>query len=147
MANPDPRQALTEAEADAVVDAIRAAERESSGEIRVHLESRCLGLPYYRAMKLLADLGMHQTRERTAVLLYLAVVDRRFAIVGDEGIAAVVPEGFWDAARDAMQASFAAGRLGEGLVEGIRRVGAVLASRFPRDPLDVNELPDVISYG
>jgi uncharacterized membrane protein len=128
--------------------AIRQAELETSGEIRVHLEEQCPGAdPVARAVAVFRHLGMHQTKERNGVLFYVAYGDRKFAVVGDAGIDAKVPTGFWDSTKDLMRQHFAANDLVLGLSEGIERAGQQLKQYFPRATDDVNELPDDISFG
>lgn len=131
-----------------VVSAIARAEAATSGEIRVHLEARCRGGdPYSRAIELFPRLGMHKTAERNGVLIYVAVRDRRLAIIGDEKIHVDVGDAFWREAVEKMRAAFRSGALGDGLVGAIEEVGRRLASRFPRRTDDRNELPDEISIG
>jgi uncharacterized membrane protein len=81
------------------------------------------------------------------VLIYLSTDDRKFAIIGDSGINAVVPAGFWDDAKELMTGNFSKGKLVEGFVLGIGKVGEKLKEFFPYQDDDVNELPDEISYG
>jgi uncharacterized membrane protein len=128
--------------------AIRQAELETSGEIRVHLEERCPDTdPVVRAVAVFQHLGMHQTKEQNGVLFYVAYGDRKFAVVGDAGIDANVPTGFWDSTKDLMRQHLAANDLVLGLSAGIERAGAQLKQYFPRATDDTNELPDDISFG
>ena len=132
-----------------IVAAIKAAETRTSGEIRVHLEDHADGGdPRARAAALFDELGMAATEARNGVLFYLAVKDRRFAVIGDAGIDAVVPEGFWDTVVAHLQAAFREGRFVDGLCAGIAEAGERLAEHFPhagRD--DRNELSDELSIG
>ncbi len=89
-----------------ILASVREAENETSGEIRVHIESKLKGDVLDRAAWLFKKLGMHKTAERNGVLFYLAVSDRKFAIIGDAGINAKVPEGFWDDISDASEEEF-----------------------------------------
>ncbi|MGE5599315.1 MAG: TPM domain-containing protein [Bacteroidota bacterium] len=130
-----------------ITDAIAAAEGRTSGEIRVHVESACGGDPVRRAQQVFAALGMDRTAARNGVLIYLAVEERRFAIIGDEGIDRVVPPGFWQETKDAMADHFRAGRFAEGVVHGVSSAGEHLARYFPREADDANELTDEISEG
>src|SRR5690606_19339244 len=84
------------ADREAILHAIRSAEISTSGEIQVHIESRCKGEVLDRAVKVFDTLKMNQTQDRNGVLFYLAVVDKRFAILGDKGINDVVPDDFWE---------------------------------------------------
>jgi uncharacterized membrane protein len=127
------------------VAAIQAAEHKTSGEIRVHVERFCPGDACTRAWDVFAALQMERTAQRNATLFYLAVQDRKFAIIGDEGIHARVPPTFWEAIRDAMAADFRRGRFADGLTHGILAVGQRLKEYFPQRLDDRNELPDAIS--
>ena len=106
-----------------VIDAIRQAELNTSGEIRVHLEYSCSGQPYDRAQEVFSILGMDNTRLQNAVLIYVAVRDHQFAICGDQGIDAVVPGDFWHSTRDLIQNHFRTGSFAAGLSSGIIEVG------------------------
>jgi uncharacterized membrane protein len=140
------RRMLTAEELESVRQTIALAEATTSGEIRVHLERRIRGLdPLGRARQLFEDLGMHRTRDRNGVLIYLAVLDRRLAVVGDEGIHARVGDGYWDGLRDLMVQRLGEGRLRDALVEAVAEVGRTLRSQFPRRPDDTNELSDQVS--
>jgi len=129
-------------------DAIYHAELMTSGEIRVHLENRCRGeSPEARAAEVFEKLRMHQTEQRNGVLFYLAVMDKKFAVIGDAGIHAVVGDEFWESLRDAMVDDFKEGRFTEGLVNGIETCGEILKKAFPHQDDDINELSDEISFG
>lgn len=142
-----PHHFFSERERHGIAAAIRKAESETSGEIRVHVEGRCPGEPAGRAREVFAALGMHRTTRRNGVLLYLAVRDRKCAVVGDEGIHRTVRARFWEEVAAEMERFFRAGRFLEGLLSGIERIGAELARHFPRSPEDRNELPDIPSEG
>jgi len=142
-----PHHFFSERERHRIAAAIRKAESETSGEIRVHVEGRCSGEPAERAREIFAALGMHRTTRRNGVLLYLAVRDRKLAVVGDEGIHRAVPERFWEGLAAEMERQFRTGRFLDGLLSGIARIGAELARHFPREPQDRNELPDIPSEG
>ncbi len=131
-----------------IIAAIRQAERETSGEIRVHLEATCPGGdPLKRAVEVFQHLGMHQTTAQNGVLFYLAHQDRKFAVLGDKGIDAVVPADFWVSTKDLMRQHFAENDYATGLSRGIERAGQHLKTFFPRATDDTNELPDDISFG
>ena len=132
---------------DAIRTAILQAEAQTSGEIKVHIEPKCSGDVLARATQMFEKLGMHRTELRNGVLFYLAYEDRRFAIVGDAGIHAVVTDGFWDELKVGMQVKFRQGHFVEGLVEGIAKAGRHLAEAFPVQAGDNNELSDDISFG
>jgi len=129
-----------------LLDAVKEAEMETSGEVRVHIESSLKGEVLDRASWLFKKLGMHKTAERNGVLFYLAVNDRKFAIIGDAGINAKVPPGFWDDISELLKKNFKEGKFTEGLSEGILLAGEHLKIHFPHRPDDVNELPDEISF-
>lgn len=138
---------LSGAEESLIVQAIKAAEHRTSGEIRVHIESVCKGDVLDRAAWIFKSLKMHKTDLRNGVLIYLSTTDRKFAIIGDAGINAVVPVGFWNDVKDLMISHFSKGNIAEGFITGIARVGEKLKEFFPYQEDDVNELPDEISYG
>lgn len=142
-----PARFITTEEQKQISDAIQSAENQTSGEIRVHLEEKCVGNVLDRAAKVFADLDMHKTKLRNGVLFYLAYEDRKFAILGDAGINSNVPENFWDDIKVKMQSRFRGGHFVEGLCEGVEMAGIQLKANFPRATDDTNELPDHISFG
>ncbi len=130
-----------------ITDAIKEAELNTSGEIRVHVEGQCKADVLDRAAFLFRQLNMHKTELRNGVLFYLAVKDRQFAILGDAGINKVTKENFWDEIKEMMQEKFVAQQFAEGLAEGIKMAGEQLKKHFPYQSDDVNELIDDISFG
>ena len=129
-----------------IVDAIKAAERKSSGEIHVHVEAKCPDQDaYQRATSLFESLGLTQTRERNGVLIYVATRDRKFAFIGDTGIHEAVGSAFWSEAVAGMSVQFRQGQLGPGIVQAIDSIGEHLHRRFPHRADDRNELSDEIS--
>ncbi len=141
------RRLLTKAQAAAIEEAIRRAERRTSGEIRVVVEKRAGDDPMKKAARWFEKLGMTQTRQRNGVLIYVGLDDRRFAILGDAGIDRTVPENFWQHTAEGMRAHFRRGRIVEGIIEGVRRAGEALARYFPYDPeTDVDELPNTVIH-
>ena len=141
------RDFFSDSDRQAIRAAIADAENTTSGEIRLHVESRCKADVLDRAAGVFEVLGMHKTALRNGVLFYLATEDRQFAILGDGGINAVVPDDFWDGVRDTVIQGLAAGKAVEGLAAGIRLAGDQLAVHFPVAADDVNELSDDISFG
>ena len=129
-----------------ILASVREAELETSGEIRVHIESSLKGDVLDRAAWLFKKLGMHKTAYRNGVLFYLAVNDKKFAIIGDAGINAKVHSGFWDDISELLKENFKEGKFTEGLSEGILLAGKHLKIHFPHRKNDVNELPDEISF-
>ena len=138
---------LSDQEQASVLAAISDAESHTSGEIRLHLESRCKGDVLDRAAMVFETLAMHKTALRNGVLFYLATEDRKFAILGDGGINAVVAEGFWNEVKDIVIAGLVAGNPAEGLASGIRLAGQQLSNHFPLEANDINELSNDISFG
>ena len=130
-----------------IVSAIKSAELNTSGEIRVHIENRCKNEVLDRAAIVFASLKMHKTKFRNGVLFYLSIKDHKFAILGDGGVNAVVPEDFWDNIKEMMQHQFRDGAFTEGLSSGIKMAGEQLKAHFPYQTDDVNELDDQISFG
>ena len=136
------------ADRETIISAIRSAEKSTSGEIQVHIENHCKGDVLDRAAELFETLKMYQTKDRNGVLFYLAIVDHRFAILGDAGINQVVPEDFWGKIKDHMADHFRAGDFTNGLIDGIQMAGEQLRSHFPyQGESDNNELSDEISFG
>jgi len=129
-----------------IMHAIQDAEKNTSGEIRVHLDDTCSGDPLMRAGRVFTTMGMHRTENRNGVLIYLSIEDHKFAIVGDTGIDAKVPAGFWDSVRDIMLEDFSGGNYTLGLTKGIREAGDKLKQYFPYLQGDKNEMPDTISF-
>ena len=129
-----------------IVEAIKQAELNTSGEIKVHIENHCKGDVEERSLFVFKKLKINETQLKNGVLIYLAVKDRKFAILGDEGINNVVEDGFWNDVKDLMQSQFKEGRFTEGLEQGIQRCGEKLKAYFPYQSDDINEIPDDISY-
>lgn len=133
-------------EKQAITNAIGEAERNTSGEIRLHVENRCKIDVLDRAAYIFGKLNMHETAQRNGVLFYLAVDDRKFAIIGDSGINKAVPANFWDVIKGTMLALFKEGKFAEGLTTGICMAGEQLKTNFPYQTDDINELSDEISF-
>lgn len=129
-----------------ILASVREAEMETSGEIRVHIETSLEGDVLDRAAWLFKKMGMDKTAEHNGVLFYLAVGDRKFAIIGDFGINSKVPEGFWDCISELLRKKFSEGKYTEGLSEGIILAGRQLKTHFPHKKGDKNELSDEISF-
>ena len=138
---------LTAKEEREIVEAIRVAEKNTSGEIRVHLEKTANGDTINRALEVFHFLKMDNTKAQNGVLIYVAVEDKNFVIYGDKGINDVVPSGFWDGTKDTIQSHFKKGDFKQGLVEGILKAGHELEKHFPWQHNDTNELSDDISKG
>lgn len=138
---------LTVSEEEEIVAAIRIAERNTSGEIRVHLEKSTSKDVSARTLEVFHMLKMDNTKLRNGVLIYVAVEDKTFAIYGDEGIHTVVPSNFWDTTRDIITYHFRQGNFKQGIIEGILKAGQELQKHFPWDIMDEDELPNEISKG
>lgn len=130
-----------------ILKAIRSAECKTSGEIRLHVESHCGGHPVERAEVLFHLLEMDRTDLQNGVLFYLAIKDRKFAIIGDKAIDAKVPAEFWETIRDEMRSLLVTNEYGLAFELGIRKAGEALSIYFPYQNDDINELSDEISYG
>ncbi len=130
-----------------IKEAILQAELDTSGEIRVHIENQCKEDVMDRTARIFEKLKMHKTDLRNGVLFYLAIKDRKFAILGDKGINKEVPDDFWDDIKEKMTSLFAEGKFAEGLATGIDMTGKQLKKHFPYQTDDINELSDEISFG
>jgi uncharacterized membrane protein len=130
-----------------IKQAILQAELDTSGEIRVHIENHCETEVLDRASIIFHKLKMDKTELRNGVLFYLAVKDKKFAILGDKGINAEVPENFWDDIKKDMTTIFQEGDFTQGLVKAIAASGQQLKKHFPHHSDDINELSDEISFG
>ena len=138
---------FTKEEKALIKSAVREAELNTSGEIRVHIDNHCREEVMDRAAWWFGKLEMHKTEQRNGVLFYLAVKNNKFAILGDAGINAVTADDFWDHIKEKMLASFKEGEFAAGLQEGILMAGEQLKEHFPYQDDDVNELSDDISFG
>ena len=136
---------LTAKEEQEIVQAILDAEKNTSGEIRVHLEAHTKKELLERAKEVFHILKMDNTKEENGVLIYVAVNDKKFSIYGDRGIDKVVPENFWNSTRDTIESHFKNGRFKEGLIAGILNAGKELEAHFPWHHGDINELSNEIS--
>lgn len=144
------KELIAKADQERIVAAIRSAEAATTGELRVYVESHCAYVDAMdRAKEVFVQLGMHQTVHRNAVIIYLAIEDRQFAIFGDEAI--YIHAGgpsFWTAAANQLQQKLASGQVAEGLAICIQQLGNALAHHFPfTESINKNELPDEIVFG
>ena len=138
---------LTSVEEKEVVDAILQAEKQTSGEIRVHIEKTCKDDVNERAHEIFHNLNMDETELQNGVLIYVAVDDRTFVICGDKGIDTVVSEYFWEQTKEIIQNHFKEGNFKDGLIDGILMAGEQLKQFFPWKESDKNELDNEISKG
>jgi uncharacterized membrane protein len=140
------RTFFSKEEQQKIVAAIKEAELNTSGEIRVHIENHCKKEVLERAAEVFYDLKMNQTAARNGILFYLAVKDHKFAVIGDEGINKKVEHDFWNDIKDQMIFNFKENKFADGLVAGILKCGERLKEYFPYQSDDVNELSDEISF-
>jgi uncharacterized membrane protein len=141
------RDLFTVEEMDDIRGAISWAELDSSGEIRVHIEDSCVGDPRDRAGEIFLKLEMEKTALRNGVLFYLAIENRKFAIISDTGINSMVSAGFWDSIKQKMMNYFREDKFTDGLYEGITATGEQLKKHFPHRKDEKNELPDEVTFG
>jgi uncharacterized membrane protein len=137
---------FTSAEQKKIVQAIESAEKNTSGEIKVHMDNKCPGDVLDSATAWFKKLKMDKTELRNGVLFYLSVDDKKFAIIGDKGIHEKVPEGFWDSIRDIVIDHFKKQKFSDGLIQGIEMAGEKLKLYFPYKTDDTNELNNDISF-
>lgn len=130
-----------------LISAIEAAEKNTSGEIRVHIESKCFGDAIGKAQKIFNKLGMNKTDLKNGILIYLAFESKTFAIIGDKGINDKVASDFWDKTKDGMLENFKQSKFLEGLIFGVNEAGNKLKEFFPYQDSDKNELTNDISFG
>ncbi|WP_394907612.1 TPM domain-containing protein [uncultured Mesonia sp.] len=140
-------QLFTQQDENEIINAIKAAEKDTSGEIRVHLESKCKGPAFERAKEVFEKLEMHQTEQKNGVLFYVALEDHLFYILGDQGINDRVEANFWESTKELVIEHFKKAEFKQGLIAGILKAGEQLQNYFPYQADDVNELPDEISKG
>lgn len=138
---------LTAEEEQEIVRAILEAEKNTSGEIRVHLEAHSKLDHMERAKEVFKLLKMDNTKQGNGVLIYVAVNDRKFAICGDQGINKVVPSDFWNSTKNIIGDEFKAGHFKDGIIKGILHSSEVLKHHFPWDNNDTNELSNEVSKG
>ena len=138
---------ISKEEEDVIVAAIASAEMHTSGEIRVHVESKCETDPYAKAVVLFHELKMDETALQNGVLIYVALDDKKLAIIGDAGINKVVPEYFWDTTKERMIQHFKEDKFADGIAEAVTAAGYHLKKYFPRANDDANELSNELSRG
>ena len=143
------KEFFSKEENDKIVDAIRNAEKYTSGEVRVFVESKCKFIdPLDRAIEIFSELKMENTRDRNAVLLYVALKDRQLAMYADKGIHQLVGDQFWEEAVNKILLHFNKENYANGISHCITEIGEVLQERFPYNEADdKNELPDEIIFG
>ena len=140
-------KSITPGELADIKTAIDKAEIRTSGEIRVYIEDHSEDGPLDRAAYLFEKIGMRKTDLRNGVMIYVALKDRKFSIIGDQGIHAKVGDGFWDAIKEKMIQHFKEGRIYEGLLVGIHDSGEALSVHFPYIAGDRDELSNDVIFG
>jgi uncharacterized membrane protein len=140
------RNFFSEREQQVIVNAIASAELKTSGEIRVHIENFCFGNEVLKAQKIFTHLNMQNTLEHNGVLIYIATVSRKVAVIGDSGIHAKLGQEFWNEVVQEMILKFREGRKAEALAECIIECGEQLGKYFPRSSDDKDELSNNISF-
>ena len=138
---------LTSKEEEEIVEAIRIAECNTSGEIRVHIEQKCQGDVYEHALEVFHFLKMDNTAQRNGVLIYVAIDNRSFVIIGDHSINNIVGANFWNSTRDKISNQFKLGNFKQGIIDGVIEAGNALAKYFPWHHHDKDELDNTISKG
>ncbi|MEN8185715.1 MAG: TPM domain-containing protein [Bacteroidota bacterium] len=141
----DVEKFLTDGEEEKVIEAIQKAEKETSGEVRVHIENKHNKSAMERAKELFHILHMDNTKNDNGVLFYVSVEDKEFAIIGDKGIDDVTPDDFWENVKNRVCDEFAKGNHSDGLILGIIEAGQKLREFFPYEDDGKNELPDEIT--
>ncbi len=141
-----PQWFFSEKEKTAIIEAIKLAEKQTSGEIRIHLEKKARENFMEHAQHVFEEIGMTQTEKRNGVLIFIGIKSRRFAILGDQGINEVVPKDFWDEVKGLMVLEFTQDRFADGILKAIEKTGEKLKAYFPYEKNDVNEITNRISY-
>ena len=133
-------------EQELIVKAIQTAEKNTSGEIRVHLESFCWGDAMEQAQKTFRRLNMHATKEQNGILIYIATESHKIAMIGDAGIHRKLGKEYWDKIVQGLVSNFKEGKHAQGLADAIIDCGGQLKHYFPYNSDDKNELHDHISF-
>ncbi len=145
---PSPKALLTTEELATISEAVKEAESATSGEIRIFIESRCAYMnPSFRAQEIFMNLGMHQTVDRNAVLIYIAFKDHDFALIGDKAIYEVATKPFWETTAKELAKRFYNKEYVSGICDCVASIGSKLHSHFPTHGETKNELPDEIVFG
>jgi uncharacterized membrane protein len=127
-----PKKLIKQLPHDALVEAIREAEKKTSGEIRVLISHKSVADPVAAAQKEFVRLGMAKSAEKNGVLIFVAPRTHKFAVIGDEGVHAKCGDEFWRELAKAMTDYFRKSKFTEGLIHGVRKAGELLAEHFPR---------------
>jgi uncharacterized membrane protein len=142
------KEFLSRLDHDRIVGAIKGAEAETSGQIRLYIQRGKLeGDPVMAAQEKFQKMGMETTRERNSVLIFVVPRARKFAVIGDEGVHQKCGDQFWQQLIERMRVHFRNENFTDALVEAIQETGKLLASHFPKTTAARNELPDEIVEG
>jgi len=140
------REFLNQVRDDEIVSAIRAAEANTSGEIRVFISHKKVEDPVIAAQEIFEKLGMTKTAERNGVLIFVAPQSQKFAVIGDTAVHKLCGESFWQEVANEMTGHFRRSEFTQGIIHGIQKAGALLAKHFPRKSTDTNQLPDRVEH-
>lgn len=138
---------FSKAEEERIIHAIKEAEHSTSGEVRFYVESKCPDDAYERAVAVFHRMQLHEKNHRNGVLIYMAIKDRKFAIVGDEGIHTKVTDTFWESIREQMIERFKEEKMVEGICEAVKQIGEKLKESFPVDPNDTRKQEHKLNHG
>ncbi len=147
MRSTEPKKFFSSDEEKLIIDSIKKAEKQTSGEIRLHLEKKVTGDIFKFAVKKFDKLEMYKTKDKNGCLIVLDLTNKKFAIIGDKGIYEKSGKNFWNAAADILKKHFAENKFAEGLSLAICEIGIKLKTNFPYQSDDINELSDEISKG
>jgi uncharacterized membrane protein len=143
----NPRSFFTKNEIAKISEAISLAEMNTQGELRVHIEKKSDGDPLDRARILLKELGIHETVNRTGLLIYITLEDQQLAIFGDEGIHRALGQDGWNDLTNELSGFYKQGQYVDGLLKVIGKIGEILSQTFPALPENVNEIPNEPTFG
>jgi uncharacterized membrane protein len=138
---------FSDSESETLVLAISEIEQKTSSEIRIHIEDTCEGSPYDRAVEVFDKLQMYKTQHRTGIIIYIATLDRKIAVIGDIGINQKLEKGYWQTILDEMTQKFQTEGIYLGVLYGVEKIGGRLIEYFPEKGIATNELTNEISYG
>lgn len=137
---------FSESQQTSIVATIKEVERNTSSEVRLHIDTHTKLKALDRAAYLFKQLNMHKTKARNGVLLYMSIQNKSFAVIGDAGIHHFVKDAFWNTCRDEVVTAFRKGNFCDGIIDCIKKVGVELQQYFPYQADDKNELPDELSF-
>lgn len=137
---------LSPEQEEKIIDAIKRSEKLTSGEIKVHIEKKCNGDAYKKAVEVFNRLKLYKTEKRNAVLIYVASDSHKFAVIGDVGVNKMVNTEFWNEVVNSMLVHFKENNPAEAIIKGIEKTGQLLAEYFPYQKEDLNEIDNNISF-